>query len=249
VNVYVLSDMEGLSMVTEWEQVRQGGELYTRYQPILTLEVNAAIEGAIAAGAKRIVVNDGHGSKDYNLLWEHLHTKAEVERPDSSANVLPSIQEDFDAILLIGYHAMEGTPNAVMPHTQNHDQIQYYEINGERYGEIGQMAMIAGDFGVPVVFISGDLAAVNEARKLLGEDLPATIVKRGLANGKAVSLHPLESAKRIREEVEKALKMPKRKPYVVEGPCEVKVKYKRNKDVFEEKVVKKKVSSARLILT
>lgn len=64
-NVYILTDMEGISLITEWEQVDQKHPHYAKYQSVLTLEVAAAVEGAIAAGAKRIVVNDGHGSKDY----------------------------------------------------------------------------------------------------------------------------------------------------------------------------------------
>src|SRR5690242_20402135 len=119
-NVYILTDMEGISLVTEWEQVQQGHPFYPRYQPILTAEVNAAVEGAIAAGATRIVVNDGHGSKDYNILCERLNPLAEIERPDSAANVFPSMDSSFDAMVMVGYHSMEGTENAVLAHTQSH---------------------------------------------------------------------------------------------------------------------------------
>ncbi|MDF2722424.1 MAG: D-aminopeptidase dipeptide-binding protein DppA [Paenibacillus sp.] len=189
-NVYILTDMEGVSLVTEWEQVQQGHPFYPKYQQVLTDEVNAAVEGALAAGAERIVINDGHGSKDYNLLWDRLNRKAEIERPDSATNILPSLQKDFAAMILIGYHSMEGTPDAVLAHTQSHTNIRYYEVNGQRFGEIAQMSLIAGHFGVPVAYMSGDRAAVAEARSFLGDDLPATVVKWGHANGKAVSLHP-----------------------------------------------------------
>lgn len=225
-NVYILTDMEGISLVTEWDQVKQGHPFYPKYQEVLALEVNAAIEGAFAAGAERVVVNDGHGSQDYNLLWDRLHPKAEIERPDSAVNILPSLDDTFHALLMVGYHAMEGAPNAVLAHTQSHTDWRFFEMNGRRYGEIGQMAIIAGDCGVPVAYVSGDAAAVAEARELLGPDLPATVVKWGHARGKARSLHPAESARRIRRDVEQALKAPRRAPFAVPGPYEITVGYK-----------------------
>ncbi|WP_158560705.1 M55 family metallopeptidase [Paenibacillus contaminans] len=225
-HVYILTDMEGVSLVTKWEQVQQGHPFYAKYQPVLTAEVNAAIEGAFAAGATRVVVNDGHGSADYNLLWDRLDPRAELERPDSASNIFPGMDETFHAMLMIGYHSMEGTPNAVMPHTQSHTNVLYYEINGRKIGEIGQMALIAGGYGVPVAYVSGDAAAVAEARQFLGEDLPATIVKQGHANGGATSLHPNEAAKRIRRDVEAALALSRRDSFVIPGPYEVKCAFK-----------------------
>lgn len=225
-NVYILTDMEGISLVTEWDQVLQGHPAYPKYQAILTAEVNAAVEGALAAGAKRVVVNDGHGSADYNLLWEGLNPIVEIERPDSATHVFPSLTDDFHAMLLIGYHAMEGAADAVLAHTQSHATWRFYEVNGQRYGEIGQMSIIAGHFGVPIAYISGDRAAVAEARQLHGDSLPATIVKRGHANGKATSLHPAEAAARIRRDVEFALKLPMRKAFALPGPYEITIGYK-----------------------
>ncbi|GIP31607.1 M55 family metallopeptidase [Paenibacillus sp. J2TS4] len=220
-NIYILTDMEGISLVTEWDQVKQGSPRYEQYRTILTEEVNAAVEGAMAAGATRIVINDGHGSPDYNLLWERMHPSVEIERPDSAANVLPSLDESFHSMLLIGYHAMEGTPYAVMPHTQSHLRVSYYEINDRRIGEIGQMALIAGASGVPVAYISGDRAAVDEARQFCGENLPGTVVKWGHSHGRARSLHPGEATRRIRQEVEEALKQPRREPLLMESPYTV----------------------------
>jgi D-amino peptidase len=260
VNVYILTDMEGVSLVTEWEQVQQGHPFYPKYQQVLTDEVNAAVEGALAAGAERIVINDGHGSKDYNLLWDRLNRKAEIERPDSATNILPSLQKDFAAMILIGYHSMEGTPDAVLAHTQSHTNIRYYEVNGQRFGEIAQMSLIAGHFGVPVAYMSGDRAAVAEARSFLGDDLPATVVKWGHANGKAVSLHPAESAAQIRRDVERALKLPRRQAFTVPGPYQVTICYKseelaarraKNPDVrqIDDFTVCKTVLSAKDILS
>lgn len=228
--------MEGISLVTEWEQVEQGHPFYAKYQEVLTAEVNAAIEGALAAGASRVVVNDGHGSKDYNLLWNKLHPTIELERPDSTAEIFPSLDETFDAMLLIGYHAMEGTVNAVLGHTQSHRTISYFELNGERYGEIGQMSIIAGHYGVPVAYISGDQAAVTEARQILGEDLPATVVKKGYPNGRATSMHPHEASRRIRVDVEQALKSAafRRPPFCPPAPYVIKHGFK-TKEAADQK--------------
>lgn len=226
-NVYIFTDMEGISLVTEWDQVQQGHPDYPKYKAIFTAEVNAAVEGALAAGATRIVVNDGHGGRDYNLNWEQLHPLVEIERIDSVVNVFPALDETYQAMLLVGFHAMEGTPNAVLAHTESHPTYRYYKINGREMGEIGHSALMAGYYGVPVAYISGDHAAVREARDLLGEDLPATIVKWGHPGGKATSLHPAESARRIRHDVEQALRRnPGRQPYFFPGPYEVTTGYK-----------------------
>ena len=229
--VYILTDMEGISMAYYWEQVRGGEPFHPRYKAILTMEVNAAVEGALAAGATTVVVNDGHGAggREYNLNWEDLHPVALIERPDSSKNILPSLDESFDAFLLVGYHAMAGTPLAVMPHTQNSERWASYRLNGVEYGEIAQMALIAGEFGVPVAYVSGDRAAVEEARAFFGDDLPATIVKWAHPNGRITSLNPAEAARRIRADVEQALKRPKRKPFYTPGPYEIVVTLKEKR--------------------
>jgi D-amino peptidase len=225
-NIYILTDMEGISLVFLKEQCQGGHAFYPRYQEILTAEVNAAVEGALAAGATRIVINDGHGgNQDYNILCEKLNPIVEVERPDSGKLVLPALDQSFHAMLMVGYHAMAGTPNAVIPHTQNSTDIRYYEMNGRHIGEIEQMSLLAGAFGVPVMYVSGDRAAVEEARSVLGQDLPATIIKNGHPNGRATSLHPQEAVKRIRTDVEEALKQIRRKPHIVEGPYNMKISY------------------------
>lgn len=218
--VYMMTDMEGISMAYYWEQVRGGEPFYPRYQRILTMEVNAAVEGAFAAGAETVVVNDGHGAggREYNLLWEELDERVLIEKPDSASNITPSLDDTFDAFLLVGYHAMAGTPLSVMPHTQNSRTWESFRVNGTEYGEIGQMALIAGEIGVPVAYLSGDRAAVDEARSLLGSDLPATAVKQAHAAGKITSLHPKEAARRIREDVEQALRLPRRQPLRLQGP-------------------------------
>ncbi|WP_229750051.1 M55 family metallopeptidase [Paenibacillus nasutitermitis] len=232
-NIYIMTDMEGISLVSKWDQVKQGQSFYEKYRTILTQEINAAVEGAISAGATRIVVNDGHGSQDYNVMWELLHPIVELERPDSAADICPSLDESFHAVLHIGAHAREGTPNAIMPHTQNHETWLTYEVNGQVYGEIGQLAIVAGYSGVPVAYISGDAAAVAEAKELLGDALPATIVKWGHAAGAATCLHPEESMRRIRADVDKALRDILTKPYRLEGRLEVKVTYKSTKDAMK----------------
>jgi len=238
--VYILTDMEGISMAYYWEQVKGGEPFYPRYRQILTMETNAAIEGAFAAGATEVVVNDGHGGggPEYNLIWEELDQRAYIEKPDSSANILPSLDESFDALLLVGYHAMAGTPYSVMPHTQNSKAWKSFRLNGTECGEIAQMALIAGEYGVPVAYVSGDKAAVAEAKTFFGEDLPATVVKEAFASGRIKSLNPREAARRICSEVEQALKLPKRKPYYFPGPYRMEIEFntKEQADTLKDNV-------------
>lgn len=232
-NVYLLTDMEGISLVYKWNQVKQGSPFYARYAEQLSREVGAAAEGMLAGGATRVVINDGHGSDDYNLLWRYLPDAVEIERPDSSGNVFPSLDDSFAALFMVGAHAAEGTPNAVLAHTQSHTAFLSYAVNGTVYGEIGQAAIIAGHFGVPVGYVSGDAAAVAEARALLGDKLPGTVVKRGHRFGAATSLHPDECVRRIRQDAEAAMAGVRAlTPYRIAGPCKVDVTYKSEQDAM-----------------
>lgn len=238
--VYILTDMEGISMAYYWEQVKGGEPFYPQYRKILTLETNAAVQGAFSAGATEVVVNDGHGAggPEYNLIWEELDERALIEKPESSTRILTSLDESFDALLLVGYHAMAGTPYSVMPHTQNSKAWKSFRLNGTECGEIAQMALIAGEFGVPVAYVSGDKAAVAEARTFFGEDLPATVVKEAYASGRITSLNPREAARRIRAEAEQALKLPKRLPYYFPGPYRMEIEFntKEQADAFKDNV-------------
>ena len=73
--VYISADIEGIASVVDLDQLSSSGPDYARVRRLMTQEVNAAVEGAFAAGAIEVVVSDGHGAGK-NLIPEELHEDA-----------------------------------------------------------------------------------------------------------------------------------------------------------------------------
>src|SRR5437879_10783413 len=133
----------------------------------MTAEANAAVEGALAAGATRILVNDSHWFMR-NLLAEELHKAAELVSGDPKPrSMVQGIEDGFDAALFIGYHARAGTRDAILDHTYA-DRIHDVRLNGKPVGELGLNAGLAGVHGVPVALVSGDSAIAAEDMALSG---------------------------------------------------------------------------------
>lgn len=201
--VFISVDMEGITGVTKWSETNVGQHDYEYYRTLMTQEANAAIEGAIAAGATEIVVRDAHDS-GCNLIPGQLHRDAKLIRSwaDGPLSMMEGIDRGFDAALLIGYHAKANTPNAVLKHTMS-TRISDLRVNGLSLSEGTWNALIAGHYGVPIVFISGDKAVCDYSREILGE-VETIAVKEGLGVA-TLNLHPNVAQEQIRQSVTKAL--------------------------------------------
>lgn len=160
-NVLILTDMEGVSGITDARQVLDfTGRTYVRSLLRLMADTNAAVAGCFDAGAERVFVWDGHMGGQ-NFIREMLDERAEEV---TLADIMPQIPV-IDAAMLVGTHAMAGTMNAFMDHTELFDGIHRCEYNGEAVGEIMMFAAFAGHYGIPLVMASGDEAACAEARR------------------------------------------------------------------------------------
>lgn len=218
--VFISVDMEGLTGVVHTDEVRRGKTDYEYFREVMTRETNAAIEGAIAAGATEVLVRDTHGGMNH-LLLELLDKRARVVRgathPQSMMVSMEGFDGSYDAVVLIAYHAPAGYPNSVLPHTMS-DNVVDFRINGVSLSEASYSALIAGLHDVPVVMISGDKAACEEARQTLGRNLEAVAVKEAL-NGGAISLHPEVARTKIREAVERGVRNRAQfRPYKLSAP-------------------------------
>ena len=232
--VFISVDMEGITGVVNWEDVSRDGKDYEYFRKIMTKEANAAIEGALAAGATEILVRDSH-STARNLLPEMLNSNAKLLRDWSGGfkSMMEGIDKTFDAVIFIGYHAKAGTPNAILEHTMSSRNITDVSINGISLPEAGINALIAGNYNVPVVFIAGELAVCQQAKKLIGE-IETVAVKEGIGNA-ALNLHPEVVREKITEEVKKALlNLRKYKPYKLKPPYKLVLKLK-NEELVHEK--------------
>ncbi len=229
--VFISVDMEGITGVVTSEECSRTGQDYNYFRKIMTLETNAAIEGALAAGAVEIWVRDSHGSAR-NIIPDLLNEKAILIRDWSGGpkGMMEGIDETFDAAVFIGYHAKAGTPDAIIEHTSS-GIVTDMAINGTSLPEAGYNALIAGHYNVPVVFLAGDKAICEQAKKLFGQ--VETVAVKDAIGGAAVSLHPFVSHEKIHEGVQKALENLKEyKPFKMAPPYTLVMKLKTETQVY-----------------
>jgi len=220
-NIYIQTDIEGVAGVTFFENRKDASiENHAhreRMRKLLTNEVNAAVKAAFACGATTVLVNDNHGS-GYNIIFEELDPKCEIihGRNFSGPHWLPELDESFDALLLVGMHAMGGTENSCLPHSR-------WEVNGgEIYlSEASMAAAIAGDMGIPTVFISGDNKITEEVKSKIPE-IETAVVKKALSVYQARSHTPSTACEMIYSGAKHGIGRRKIiKPYIIPGPVKL----------------------------
>jgi D-amino peptidase len=202
--VYVSVDMEGVTGLTDPEEMYAGGRGYERGCELMTGDANAVIAGAHDAGASAVLVNDAHWSTK-NLRIDLLDPRATLIRgPGKPLRMGQGLTGDFQAACFVGYHARAGVQHGVLNHTWMGREIQNLYLNGEICGEARLVAAFAGFLGVPVALLTGDEAACEEARELLG-DVETVAVKKGVDRFSAELLPPSVAQGRIREAATRAL--------------------------------------------
>jgi len=224
-NVLISVDMEGIAGVVTGDHVTSNHKEYERFRKLMTAEANAAIEGALAGGTSRVVVNDSHGGMA-NILIEELAPAAElISGSPKTFGMMEGIGPDVDAVFFVGYHAAAGTGAAVLDHTWNNRVVAQVQLNAQPVGETGLNAALAGAYGAPVVLVTGDRAVTEEARALLGE-IETVAVKDGIARTAARCLHPEVAREHIRQAAERALGRTG-SPFVVPPPITLRVAFQQ----------------------
>ncbi|ANO52878.1 hypothetical protein BA177_00260 [Woeseia oceani] len=223
--------MEGIAGVVTSEQLGPGGFEYERFRGFMTAEVNACIEAARDAGATEILVSDSHGNGQ-NLLIEKLPDDVMVVRSwPREHGMMAGIDESFDAVIFIGYHSSTENKRGVRAHTMSSANVTGLRINGTSMSEGSMNAAIAGQFGVPVVMVSGDDVAVAENQVIIG-DMEGAVVKWAQGFHSARTLTPAAAREVIRERTLAALaRLEDFKPYVLEGPLQLDLSLKHYQPV------------------
>ncbi|HUF03873.1 MAG TPA: M55 family metallopeptidase [Aridibacter sp.] len=224
--IYISADMEGVVGAVSADQLGPGGFEYQKFREFMTAEVNAAIEAAIAAGATEIVVSDSHGNAQ-NLLIDRLPDNILLVRGfPRPLMMMEGIDETFDGVIFLGYHSSTTNPQGVRAHTMSSARLADIRLNDISMTEGGFNAAIAGHFGVPVIMVSGDDAAVEEVRALLG-DVEGAVVKWNYGFHSAKTMMPEAAYSLIREKVKKAIgRIGEFKPYKVPAPVRLDVRFK-----------------------
>jgi D-amino peptidase len=218
--ILIVTDLEGAGGVYDAEeQLLPGQRRYLESRHILTGEVNAAVTGALAAGAVEVVIWDGHdGSR--TLSVDEIDSRAKLLQGRPTPATYYMSEKLYDGIIFVGQHAMAGAKNAILAHSQNFN-VKRIAINDKEVGEIGQVAAIAGYFGIPVIMLAGDQAACTELLELQPGAITVA-VKRLAGKASAVSLSHEVAKKQIQQAAQKAVtKVNGYRPWKITGPVEM----------------------------
>ncbi|MHB1319618.1 MAG: M55 family metallopeptidase [Anaerolineae bacterium] len=214
--LYVITDLEGIAGVARWDQTGRDQPGYAQATRLMTEELRACVAGiqSVESNAE-IWVWDAHGPGAIDVerfpRGALLINRGSIEPPYF-------LDPGFDAVFFLGQHARAGTLKGNLCHTYSSQTIDYYKINGIEVGEFGCRAALAGSFGIPTVFVSGDDTMAAEARALV-TDIVVAQVKVGLGQQLALHLAPEDARDLIRDASSRATRqigvIP---PFVLEGP-------------------------------
>ena len=224
--IYISADMEGVVGAVTGEQLSPGGFEYERFRQFMTDEVNAAIEAARLAGATEFLVSDSHGNGQ-NLLIEQLPDDIMIVRSwPRPLGMMEGIDETFDGVIFTGYHSSTANTRGVRAHTMSSANITSLRLNGIEMTEGSMNAAIAGHFGVPVILVTGDDAAVAENQVIIG-DIEGAIVKWSYGFHSARTLTPEAAYEEIRVRTASAIsRIEEFEPYVLDTPITLELSLK-----------------------
>ena len=224
--VLISVDMEGITGAVTGDQLGPTGWEYARFREFMTNEALAAVEAAKESGATEVLVVDAHGNGE-NLLIERFPADVRIVRSwPRPLQMMEGIDSTFGAAVFIGYHSATTNPRGVRAHTISSATFAAVVLNGIPSAESTLNAAIAGHFGVPVVAISGDDAAVAEAQQLI-PGVEGAVVKRAISFHSANTLTPAAGVALIRERVKAGLaKRGTIRPYVMRGPVRLDLTFK-----------------------
>ncbi len=224
--VYISVDMEGVAGTVTADQLLPNGFEYERFRRFMTDETLAAVRAAKEAGAGEIVVSDSHGNGE-NLLIEEFPKDVRIVRSwPRHGGMMAGLDSSFSAAMFIGYHASTTNPKGVRAHTFSSAHYTRVALNGNAVTEGEYNAAYAGAKGVPIIFASGDDAAMEEIKSRLG-NIETVETKKSLGFHSAETLTPAASCDKILSGVKSAMaRLHEFKPYVIKTPVTLEITFK-----------------------
>lgn len=218
-NILIWTDLEGVSGIVDFDKHEAFTEKDKFQRKLMTGELNAAIKACFDSGANKVKVVEGHDATDLTSL----DPRALIIPARYPA--IPQLQgwAGYDYMIMIGCHSMAGTLDGVLSHTGNRN-VEYRKINGEIIGEIGTAILLAGEFSIKTIMVSGDVAACREAEDF-NQEITTAAVKKGYDMFHAECLHPEKARELIYKKVTEA--------FIKKD--EVSIKKPSGKVVFEER--------------
>ncbi len=227
--IYVMTDLEGISGIYKFSQTRETGTPEAmQAREYFMGDLAAVVRGLRDGGATEILVVDGHGNQAVIPHLMEPGAKYLTGLPRPAESTLPDAT--YAGLCIVGQHAMMGTEDGVLHHTQSSKTENRYWYNGVESGELVQDAAVAGHFGVPPILVTGDEAACREARRFFGEACVTVAVKKGVARESAILYPFAETRQALYQGAKKAMAaIPQCKPYTLTLP----IKAKKQWLVFE----------------
>lgn len=177
-NVYIMTDIEGISGIISKDQVLKNSPMYQEGRRLMTAEINVCVKACKEAGANKVYVRDCHAD-GFNVIYSDLCAEADGYIVGYTGQERFPYLDECDAVILLGYHAMAGTIGGTLEHTMSSTAYQNFWVNETKIGEIALDAGIVGEHGKPVIMVSGDDKACAEATNILPWAITAE-VKKGL---------------------------------------------------------------------
>ena len=217
--VLIVTDAEGVAGICRQSLTETTS---SEHQRLLTGEVNAAIRGFFAGGATEVVVWDGHdGSQTLSTLT--IEPRAKLIQGSLGASLL--LERGWAGLAFLGQHARANRSPAVMAHSYSSLGIQKMTLNGREVGEIETRTALAGWYGVPAIFLSGDQAAAEDMRAIVPDAETAT-VKEALGYYACLSMSAPETQALIEKKArESVAKISKIRPYRIDGPVSLEIEF------------------------
>jgi D-amino peptidase len=252
--ILIAADMEGITGVTNWDQVDPSHIEYPRFRRLMTGDVNAAVRGVCEAGVKDILVTDGH-ERGTNILLEDLDPCAHLISGDySPLAMVQGIDLGIDGLIFIGYHARAGSQNAILDHTWSSRRVANLWLNDILVGEYGLNGAVAGHFHVPVLMLTGDQTVCAQAIELLGP-IETVVVKTAVSRMAAECLPPQITEELIRKTTIQAVKRLQSKeapkPFTVTTPVHVTIEFNSSDQADQASILpsSKRLDGRRLTFT
>ena len=226
--ILIAADMEGITGVTNWNQVDPDHAEYPRFRKLMTGDVNAAVRGVCDAGVEDIFVTDGH-ERGANIILDELDPCARLIRgEDSPLAMVEGIDLGTDGVIFVGYHARAGSQNAILDHTWSSRRVANLWLNDILVGEYGLNGAVAGHFNAPVIMLTGDQTTCAQATELLGP-IETVVVKTALSRMAAICLPPQVTEELIQKAATQAVRRLQAgeapKPFVVTRPVRVTIDF------------------------
>ncbi len=235
--LYISVDMEGLAGITNWKDETEDRE---RFRNAMNEQVEWVLEGISKSKHNKeithIYIADSHGGGQ-NLSYDRLNDKDErvwlVSGSPRPQYMMPAMDDSFDMVFLVGYHAGAGEAASSMDHTYSGASVQNIYINGQLMNEGTINSAYAGIVHkVPVGLIIGDsglerqmkgegmmpwpefvctkqslsrFSAVYKPKKLLKEETIAA-VKKALDENERPQLYTLQAPYHCRMDLTNAAK-------------------------------------------